>query len=135
MNIDEQVIQIICIVFQMFGRTLKLSIAKDNGRSTEFNSKRIYTEKERCYECGEAGHLSYKCPINVLGNRDLPSKTKNNKKKRPPGTADDMQAMATEFEENQCDDDVSVIIRNDGKLLIQRTQVTVFRSFVLCKNM
>lgn len=96
----------------MFGRTLKLSIAKDNGRSTEFNSKRLYPEKERCYECGQEGHLSYRCPINVLGNRDPPSKAKNNKKRRPPGTAESMQATGIEFDENQCDDGVSFLMKN-----------------------
>lgn len=60
-------------IVQMFGRTLKASLAKDNGRSGEFNKKRKYTEKQRCYECGSVdGHLSYKCPVNVLGSRDPP---------------------------------------------------------------
>lgn len=65
----------------MFGRTLKLSIAKDNGRSNEFMQKRDYPDKQRCYECGDEGHLSYKCPANVLGQRDPPQKS--NIKKNP----------------------------------------------------
>lgn len=63
----------------MFGRTIKLSIAKDNGRSTEFDAKRIYPDKQRCYECGVEGHLSYQCPVNVLGNREPPKKQSKNK--------------------------------------------------------
>lgn len=93
----------------MFGRTLKLSIAKDNGRCDEFNSRRIYADKQRCYECGEEGHLSYMCPINVLGNRDIPPK-KNNKKKRQPLAVNEIQTMPTELVDNQCEEDVSVII-------------------------
>lgn len=54
----------------MFGRTLKISIAKDNGRSVEFDAKRTYPDKQRCYECGHEGHLSYNCPSNVLGSRE-----------------------------------------------------------------
>lgn len=65
----------------MFGRTLKLSIANDNGRSVEFGKKREYPDKQRCYECGKDGHLSYECPDNVLGHREPPKK-KNNKESR-----------------------------------------------------
>lgn len=66
----------------MFGRTLKISIAKDNGRSQEFDAKRTYPDKQRCYECGQEGHLSYNCPSNVLGNRDPLQKKGNRKNKR-----------------------------------------------------
>lgn len=66
----------------MFGRTLKLSIAKDNGRSVEFVKKREYPDKQRCYECGEEGHLSYQCPENVLGHREPPQKKSNKKNHR-----------------------------------------------------
>lgn len=56
----------------MFGRTLRASIATDNGRSAEFSRKRTYENKQRCFECGGEGHLSYKCPVNVLGEREPP---------------------------------------------------------------
>ncbi len=84
----------------MFGRTLKASIANDNGRSVEFQKKlvqtesirttfhlfidftfrRKYTDKRCCFECGSDGHLSYKCPGNVLGNREPPPKKIRKKK-------------------------------------------------------
>lgn len=54
------------------GRTIVASIAIDNGRAPEFIRKRVYKDKNRCYECGEEGHLSYECPRNVLGPRERP---------------------------------------------------------------
>lgn len=60
----------------MFGRKLKSSLAVDNGRSTEFIRRRNYPDKTKCYECGEEGHLSYKCPNNALGEREPPPKKK-----------------------------------------------------------
>jgi len=36
----------------MFGRTIKASIAKDNGRASEFIRRKVYKDKSRCYECG-----------------------------------------------------------------------------------
>lgn len=53
-------------------RTLRVSIASDNGRAAEFIRKRVYKDKSRCYECGEEGHLSYECPRNQLGPRERP---------------------------------------------------------------
>lgn len=53
-------------------RTLRVSIAVDNGRAREFIKKRVYKDKSRCYECGESDHLSYECPKNVLGIRERP---------------------------------------------------------------
>jgi U11/U12 small nuclear ribonucleoprotein SNRNP31 len=59
---------------ELFGRTLKCSVAKDNGRTPEFIRRKTYPDKSRCYECGEFGHLSYQCPKNAFGDRDLPEK-------------------------------------------------------------
>jgi U11/U12 small nuclear ribonucleoprotein SNRNP31 len=65
----------------MFGRTLRSNLAIDNGRSAEFIRRKSYPDKSRCYECGEDGHLSYKCPKNALGERDPPPKKDKRKKK------------------------------------------------------
>lgn len=65
---------------QMFERTINCTIAKDNGRAPEFIRRKEYKDKTRCYECGESGHLSYKCPSNLLGEREPPPKKKKLKK-------------------------------------------------------
>ncbi|GBP72262.1 hypothetical protein EVAR_103263_1 [Eumeta japonica] len=65
---------------EVFGRTLKCSIAKDNGRAAEFIRKKTYPDKSICYECGNEGHLSYVCPINTLGAREPPPKKAKKKK-------------------------------------------------------
>ncbi|ESO05098.1 hypothetical protein HELRODRAFT_78261 [Helobdella robusta] len=65
---------------QLGGRTIKCSIAKDNGRTTEFIKKKVYKDKSRCYECGEEGHLSYDCQKNILGPRQPPAKKPRKKK-------------------------------------------------------
>ncbi|KAL3838284.1 hypothetical protein ACJIZ3_022875 [Penstemon smallii] len=58
------------------GRTLRASIASDNGRAAEFIRKKEYKDKSKCYECGEEGHLSYECPRNFLGPRERPAPKK-----------------------------------------------------------
>lgn len=58
----------------MGGRTIKSSIAIDNGRAAEFIKHKDYPNKSTCYECGEEGHLSYKCTKNTLGERQPPPK-------------------------------------------------------------
>lgn len=59
---------------ELLGRTIKCSIARDNGRTTEFIQRKIYDDKSFCYECKQEGHLSYSCPRNSLGPRDPPPK-------------------------------------------------------------
>jgi U11/U12 small nuclear ribonucleoprotein SNRNP31 len=89
---------------------LKCSIARDNGRSFEVqfkksnrNSKeKLHEEKTRCFECGvrrvdqngyfsffmflcfikEFDHLSYQCPKNMLGTRELQKKNKKKDKRK-----------------------------------------------------
>ncbi|XP_076243316.1 zinc finger CCHC-type and RNA-binding motif-containing protein 1 isoform X4 [Calliopsis andreniformis] len=63
------------------GRTIKSSIAVDNGRSTEFIRRKDYPDKSQCYECGEEGHLSYNCRNNTLGPRNPPLKKIRTRKK------------------------------------------------------
>jgi len=67
---------------EVFGRKIKCSIAKDNGRAKEFIKKKIYKDKSKCYECGESGHLSYKCPKNALGEREKITKKKKKRKRK-----------------------------------------------------
>ena len=65
---------------ELFDRTLKVCIARDNGRAKEFIKRKVYKDKSRCYECGESGHLSYECPKNTLGDREKPVKKTKDKK-------------------------------------------------------
>lgn len=71
----------------MFGRTLKASVAKDNGKSGEYQSRRTYSTNSYCFECQEEGHVSYKCPKNVLGIRDPPAASASGTRKRNPRSA------------------------------------------------
>lgn len=80
---------------EMFGRTLKASIAVDNGRSKEFIRRKEYPNKTKCYECGEYGHLSYKCDKNLLGEREPPPKKVRKRKKKDPS----MQKLTKEQQE------------------------------------
>ena len=64
----------------LFNRTIKCNIAKDNGRTPEFIKRKEYKDKSACYECGEAGHLSFKCPKNLLGEREPPPKKQKKRK-------------------------------------------------------
>lgn len=107
---------------ELFGRTLKCSIAKDNGRASEFIRKRHYADKSRCYECGEIGHLSFRCPKNTLGDRQQPEKKKKKIRSHGSGGAgvesgargggrghpeDDEEEMEEEEDEVE-DDDLSL---------------------------
>ncbi|XP_011314049.1 zinc finger CCHC-type and RNA-binding motif-containing protein 1 [Fopius arisanus] len=70
---------------ELGGRTIKSSIAADNGRSTEFIRRREYPNKSQCWECGEEGHLSYICTHNTLGPRTPPPKKTRVRKKNKRG--------------------------------------------------
>uniref|UniRef100_A0A182SK64 Uncharacterized protein n=1 Tax=Anopheles maculatus TaxID=74869 RepID=A0A182SK64_9DIPT len=83
-----------CNNAEMFGRTLKASIAKDNGKSVEHAQRKQYPDKSRCYECGAEGHMSYSCPKNVLGSKSPPrkggrmnAKRKHRREEEPSGWA------------------------------------------------
>lgn len=94
---------------ELFGRTLRCSIANDNGRTTEFIKRRIYKDKSRCYECGESGHLSYRCPKNALGERKQPEKKKKKDKTLPKGAHRGVsQDMDSDYEDEGVDDDLSL---------------------------
>ncbi|XP_058802368.1 zinc finger CCHC-type and RNA-binding motif-containing protein 1-like [Phymastichus coffea] len=71
------------------GRTVKSSIAVDNGRATEFIRRRDYPDKSFCYECGEEGHLSYQCQKNTLGERIPPLKKVRKRKSKNKGEAEE----------------------------------------------
>ncbi|XP_057373671.1 zinc finger CCHC-type and RNA-binding motif-containing protein 1-like [Daphnia carinata] len=86
---------------EMLGRILKSSIAKDNGRTEEFaTQKRTYEDKSRCFECGQEGHLSYKCPSNALGSRE-PAMKGRGKFQHDEGDQDDSLGAAIRFEQQQ----------------------------------
>ncbi|KAL2613900.1 hypothetical protein R1flu_025592 [Riccia fluitans] len=89
-------------------RTIKVSIATDNGRAREFIRRRIYKDKSRCYECGEEGHLSYECPKNQLGARERPIPKKRRKGQYPDGggfTKQVAEESEEEVDETQFEDD------------------------------
>ena len=90
---------------QLFGRTITCSIAKDNGRTTEFIKRRQYKDKSRCYECGESGHLSYMCPKNSLGDRELPEKKKKLRKRDRKGELKREEEEEEEEGEEEFEDD------------------------------
>ncbi|XP_043525885.1 zinc finger CCHC-type and RNA-binding motif-containing protein 1-like isoform X2 [Frieseomelitta varia] len=81
------------------GRTVKSSIAVDNGRSTEFIRRRDYPDKSQCYECGEEGHLSYNCRNNTLGPRNPPLKKIRLRKKQKANTQ-----QTSDFNKNSDDE-------------------------------
>lgn len=90
-------------MFQIGGRTIRSSIAVDNGRSTEFIRRREYPDKSRCYECGEEGHLSYQCATNTLGVRTPPPKKV---RKRNPKSKGSSGAANTSFYDSDSDEGV-----------------------------
>jgi len=96
---------------ELFGRTLKVCIATDNGRAREFIKRKVYKDKSRCYECGEDGHLSYNCPKNALGDREKPVK-KPKKKKGGRQVSREDEERVSEDEEDADDFTLSDAIRS-----------------------
>lgn len=77
-----------CNGVEMGGRKITAKIAEDNGRSREFIRRREYPDKSKCYECGEEGHLSYRCPKNALGTREPPPKKSRVRKPKTTKSTD-----------------------------------------------
>lgn len=50
------------------GRTLKVKVATDNGRSKEFIKKRVYTNKSKCFECGVCASVQRQYKTKKNGN-------------------------------------------------------------------
>ncbi|XP_074647162.1 zinc finger CCHC-type and RNA-binding motif-containing protein 1-like [Tubulanus polymorphus] len=96
---------------QMFGRTIKCSVARDNGRAADFIRRKEYPDKSKCYECGETGHLSYKCPKNLLGIREPPKKEKKRK-----NHLEDENSDEEENENTQQDDSLAAAIAYQDKI-------------------
>lgn len=84
---------------QLMGRTLRASIAKYNGRAPEFIRRKEYKDKSRCFECGEEGHLSYRCPRNSFGEREVPQKKKKRRKAQQP-KEQEVEATDSEHDED-----------------------------------
>lgn len=97
----------------MFGRTLRASIATDNGRSAEFARKRTYDNKHRCFECGSEGHLSYKCPVNVLGEREPSERRKaiSGRRNKTKGVGESARELDASVDN---DGDDGNLFSNDG---------------------
>eukprot|EP00249_Psilotum_nudum_P016919 c26053_g1_i2 orf=355-1071(+) len=98
-------------------RTLKVSIAMDNGRAREFIRRKIYKDKSMCYECGEVGHLSYECPKNVLGARERPVP-----KRKRKGQHNILEGDGKYFSDDEVDDPV---FEDDGWASVVAPRVSV----------
>ncbi|KAM7541364.1 hypothetical protein Aperf_G00000031072 [Anoplocephala perfoliata] len=113
---------------EILGRTIKASIAVDNGRAAEFIRRREYPDKSRCYECGESGHLSYACPNNLLGARPRPNSKKAERKARrlqPTSTVSKVQGPS----ENAGDEEGSDAGNNEDNVDTWSAAVNYSRSF------
>ncbi|XP_071817008.1 zinc finger CCHC-type and RNA-binding motif-containing protein 1-like [Apostichopus japonicus] len=86
---------------ELFGRKWKCSIAVDNGRASDFIKRKTYPDKSKCYECGEEGHLSYKCPKNSLGDREPPPKKQKKQQKQDQEKEDERDDVESEEEQGE----------------------------------
>ncbi|KAK7079525.1 Zinc finger CCHC-type and RNA-binding motif-containing protein 1 [Halocaridina rubra] len=90
-------------------RISSLSTPKLAKREREAFDLDVKMTMNRCYECGEIGHLSYSCPKNLLGNREPPKK-KMRKKKRDGNvySQSEIDEAESEDDENGSFDDESL---------------------------
>lgn len=111
----------------LFGRQLKASLARDNGRAPEFIRRREYPDKSRCYECGASGHLSYSCDRNTLGERQPPAKksSKRRRKAKRNDTAcggENMDAEDVDLEAEESDEEsLAAAIAHQHSIATART--------------
>ena len=105
------------------GMLLAVSLSRDNGRSQEFAKKRKYTTSQRCFECGEMGHVSYECPRNVLGTRERPVTTggkSSRKKLKKKKKKIDLQERAHYFNDKEVVNILYVATRTIGLSVIKK---------------
>lgn len=110
----------------MLGRVLKSSIAKDNGRAEEFSEQKRHRGHDnkviRCFECGEEGHLSYACPTNALGSRELPPSRKGRKSQTNRG----QQHQQGEGDQQADDDSLGAAIQYEQRLRSMDAQQSTY---------
>lgn len=67
-----------------------------------------YPDKSACYECGETGHLSYKCNRNLLGDREPPpKKVRKRKQKDKQKSSEDIEYF------DSSEDETKVEVKHD----------------------